>query len=121
MATGTSGRSRADDLANPVLPAAARAANVVLARAAPRRWPFDAETIKARAMRTTGLTDFGVDVPLDEPLTALCADLDAGPPMHPLGRYAIVRGIVTSLANRYDCSSSPARGLPSLTGPSPNR
>jgi hypothetical protein len=100
MATGTSGRSRADELANPVLPVAARAANVVLARAAPRRWPFDAETIKARAIRTTGLSDFGVDVPLNEPLIALCADLDAGPSMHPLGRYAIVRGIVTSLANR---------------------
>jgi hypothetical protein len=100
MATGTSSRSRADELANPVLPAAVRAANFVLAGAAPRRWPFDAETIKARAMRATGLTDFGVDVPLDEPLIALCADLHAGPAMHPSGRYAIVRGIITSLANR---------------------
>jgi hypothetical protein len=58
-------------------------ANRVLASSAPRRWPFDAEAIKARATRATGLNDFGVDVPLDEPLTALCADLSAGPPMHP--------------------------------------
>jgi hypothetical protein len=94
------GQSRADELANPVLPLAARAANRALARRAPRRWPFDPEVIKARAIRVTGLHDFGVDVPLDEPLAALCADLNAGPPMHPLGRYATVRGIITSLATR---------------------
>jgi hypothetical protein len=96
----TDGRGRAEELANPVLPLPARVANRVLARSAPRQWPFDAETIKARAIRATGLNDFGADVPLDEPLAALCGDLDAGPPMHPLGRYATVRGLVTSMANR---------------------
>ncbi len=92
--------SRAAELTNPVLPLAARAVNRMLVRTAPRRWPLDADAIKAQAVRATGLTDFGADVPLDEPLAALCADLHAGPPMHPLGRYATVRGIVAGLTNR---------------------
>ena len=96
----TGDRDRARELVEPVLPLAARAANRVLARGAARRWPFDPEEIKSRARRLTGLTDFGADVPLDEPLAALCADLDAGPPMHPIGRFTTVRLIVTSLVNR---------------------
>jgi hypothetical protein len=78
----------------------ARLANRLLAPGAARRWPFDPDALKARAVKSTGLSDFGTDVPLDEPLSALCADLDEGPPMHPLGRFTVVRGIIGSLENR---------------------
>jgi hypothetical protein len=60
---------------------------------------LDAETMLARARRTTGLTDFGPDT-FREPLDRLIASLERDAGLHALGRSIAATQLVANLENR---------------------
>ncbi|MEO3809303.1 sulfotransferase [Sphaerisporangium sp. B11E5] len=91
---------RAREWQNPWLPLELRVANRVLAPFATRLWPFDADDLKAKARKRTGLTDFGDLAPLDEPLGLLCRGMNEVTQFHPFGRLAMHRMLLSALVNR---------------------
>ncbi len=88
------------ELSRPRLPVSLRAVNTVLSPSAGRLWPLDVRSIVSAARRATGLVDFGDQEPLIEPLTALCRSLNEEVPLHPVGRLATHRLVVSSLVSR---------------------
>lgn len=92
---------RLDDLAEPRLPAAARAFNRLPAAAMARWLPFDADRLVRAARRRTGLDDLGGD-DYREPLALLLDDLGRDDRITPLGRLT-VRAILLQVLETRLC------------------
>ncbi|AXK33722.1 sulfotransferase [Streptomyces armeniacus] len=87
-------------LARPKLPAAMRLLGGAFTPLAQRMWQFDPEQLKAKARAKTGLTDFGDDAPLDEPLEVLCRSIRTELQLSTNGRFVLHNQILGSLVNR---------------------
>jgi hypothetical protein len=100
MTTDKITKVAATDLSTPHLPAGLRVTNTVLRPVAHRAWPLDVRSITTAARRAAGLDDFGDQEPLAEPLALLCRSLNEQVRLHPVGRLAMHRTVVSSLVNR---------------------
>jgi hypothetical protein len=91
---------RAHQFANPRLPRPLSAANRLLEPVAEKLWPLDPKTLKRKARARTGLVDFGVGAPLDEPLRILCRSLSEEVQLTPVGRMSVQAQLMGNLTHR---------------------
>ncbi|RLL68647.1 sulfotransferase [Streptomyces sp. Z26] len=87
-------------LAYPKLPLAMRALAGAAGPFQDRLWRFDPDELKAKAREKTGLTDFGGDGPLDEPLEVLCRSARTELRLSTNGKFVLHNQILGSLVNR---------------------
>jgi hypothetical protein len=64
-----------------------------------RLWPFDAETLYARARQTTGLEDFGAP-PIEQALSVLVDSLEREATLHRVGRFLMRTHLLDLLKTR---------------------
>lgn len=91
---------RGVSLANPKLPVWMRLLQQACTPFRERMWKFDPEHLKAEARAKAGLTDFGDEAPLDEPLEALCRSVRTELRLSTNGRFVLHHQIIESLVNR---------------------
>jgi hypothetical protein len=77
-----------------------RIGNALLRPVAGRTWPLRPEAIIRDAGRRAGFHDFGDELPLDEPLTALCASVNDELRLHPGGRAGMTQLLTSGLVSR---------------------
>ena len=91
---------RGREFTYPKKPRLMRVANTALAPVAGRLWRLEPQALKAKARKVTGLSDFGDDAPLDEPLEILCRSLAEDTQINPMGRLSVYFVLLRNLINR---------------------
>lgn len=91
---------RGAELANPKMPLPMRAFEGAIKPLRRRLWQFDPEQLKAKAREQAGLTDFGDEAPLDEPLEALCRSVRTELVLRGNGQFVLHHQILRSLITR---------------------
>ncbi|WP_052223691.1 sulfotransferase family protein [Novosphingobium malaysiense] len=91
--------ARARDYAHPAVSGGLKATNSKLAEVVDKRWPFDAEVLKTKAIEKTGLDDFGPAY-FEKALEMICLSAREDLDLNPVGHRNLWYQVFDHLAQR---------------------